>query len=70
MYAWVRTAKSSWLLVIYDVRPKKIQFYLQIQIQMLSVDLLVLSLFMKNDILHLLHEDTSSDYLQDYSRID
>lgn len=49
---------------------RTIQFYLQIQIQMLSVDLLVLSLFMKNNILHLLHEDTSSDYLQEYSRID
>lgn len=43
---------------------RTIQFYLQIQ--MLSVDLLLLSLFMKNNILHLLHEDTSSDYLQDY----
>ena len=49
---------------------RTIQFYLQIQILMLSVDLLVLSLFMKNNILHLLHEDTSSDYLQEYSRID
>ena len=43
---------------------RTIQFYLQIQ--MLSVDLLLLSLFMKNNILHLLHEDTSSDYLQGY----
>lgn len=41
-----------------------LQFYLQIQIQMLfSVDLPVPSLLMKKSILRLLHEDTSSDYL-------
>lgn len=31
---------------------RQYNLYLQIQIQMLSVDLLVLSLFMKNNILH------------------